>query len=295
MPKPLGAKRALGGVLVAAALRLGFPLMLHGGSPENTGQPARQHADFAHHVFGHKAFAGAHVPHAIATRVAATSKPQAQDETDAVLMAEQHFEADSFRRFPALKTLADAEPEIWRETRGDITEALDIHRDGDPMRDEALQSVLERLMAKLRLGASNGSDATVLGFLSTEISLDRALRSNPLQCYQEALGQPLDFPALSQDAMDHYNAMQAALVAAYLDAGRSPVPVPTSDAADALMGRAIMSGPDAFTSGELTEMNNARQQPPDVLCALTIKLLSRIRAMPPNQAAALIRSVLHAH
>jgi hypothetical protein len=241
------------------------------------------------------AYAGPHSPRAKATPAAATSKPQTAEGTDAVLMAVQHFEQDSFRRFPALKTLADGEPEIWRETRADATEVLDIHGDGDPVRDEALQSVLERLKAKLRLGASNGNNAKVLNFLDAEIALDRALRSTPLQCYHEALGQPLDFPALSQDAMANYNAMQAALVAAYLDAGRAPVAVPTSDEADALMGHAILSGPDAFSSSELAEMNNAGQQPPDVLCALTIKLLSRIRAMPPNQAAALVRSVLHAH
>jgi hypothetical protein len=220
-------------------------------------------------------------------------QPKPVPAVDDPAQLQARVEQNIFLKFPAIRTLAQGEPEAWRETRGDIAEVLEVHGEGDPARTAALAGVLQRLTVKLRHGAAAGSDAPVLALLDREAALVRSLQhDNTQQCANEVLGAPIDLAGLPKDDSDAFQAMQAALVAAYLDGGRTAVAPPSSSEAADLLQRAMDSGPHPFSPEEQARFARPFEQKPDAICDLTLSFYANVQTMPQPQAAALIRSLL---
>ena len=205
---------------------------------------------------------------------------------------QQSYEETLFKTHPAYKTLADREPAGWQESHRDIAEVLEVHGADDPDRKAGLDTVFQRLDTKLMHGAATAGDAPLLAYLAAVSTLTKALQHDtPQQCAEAALGSA-DLDALPKDDAPLFQSAQAALVDAYLDGGRTPVPPPEKTREQALMRRAVDPGAHPFTAAELAHFVNRAQQPPDVTCALTIKFYDNVQAMPPADGAALLRAVL---
>ena len=170
-----------------------------------------------------------------AGRAAATEGPPAASP----IAPEQSYEATLFKTYPAYKTLADREPAGWQETHRDIAEVLEVHAPDDPGRKAGLDTVFGRLNTKLLHGAATAGDAPLLAYLAAESTFTKALQSGDAQqCANAALGTA-DLDALPKDDVPLFHAAQAALVAAYLDGGRTPVAPPEKTQEQALMRRAV--------------------------------------------------------
>ncbi len=207
--------------------------------------------------------------------------------------AQARVEQNIFLKFPAIGTLAKGEPEAWRETRGDIAEVLEVHGEGDPARAAALGGVLQRLMVKLRRGAAAGSDSSVMQLLDRETALVRVLQhDNAQQCANEVLGAAVDLSGLPKNDADAFQAMQAALVAAYLDGGRTASAPPSSTQASALLQQAVEAGPHPLSEADQARFASPLDQKPEVICDLTLSFYGNVQAMPKPEAAALIRGLL---
>jgi hypothetical protein len=200
---------------------------------------------------------------------------------------------EGLARYPLIEVAKESDPELFKKSRDELI-ALTIQSGGkrDAATEARAQEIGRRLTADIIVTSAHADDERVLDWLRREVALLTGLAAeNKEQCAKRSLGVPFNAVDMTAHSQEANIAVMQAIASAYREGKVHPAPIPPENEARRLILSATKGPQTAFSEDEFTQFGKLASQPPNIVCALTLKLYMNVLYMPHPEAAKIARFI----
>lgn len=201
------------------------------------------------------------------------------------------FEQELTSKYPAMRLIADNEPQLWDLVRGEMYETVKASGGVvSPATKPRFDALATQISTRLNSVAYTAADAPLVDWLSAEVAVTSSLQASDAKaCSDRLKGAYIDFTKLSQRDKELVLRSQDKLQLAYLDGVKSHVAYPDHVRGDGLMIRALTHPEAPFTKSELDAIQNVDKLSDTNFCSLNNKLLTNVLRLSMSDAASTLR------